>query len=154
MFEHLYARQGASRRTRGITPFATYGRRSPHVALHHKFAYTSEQDRMVSKQEVACPHLSRARPLLRRFLRLPAACLHGSTPAEGGTDSFHPRTNKSRIPYHVTPVVSQLGQSYLIKSSRGRLPPSLRSLPLSPYVPSSFLPRLLESFSSPALSPD
>lgn len=43
--------------------------------------------------------------------------------------SFHPRT-KSRI---VTPVVSQLGQSYLIKSSRGR--------PFLPYL--SFYPSSL-----------
>lgn len=57
----------------------------------------------------------------------------------GGTDSLHPRT-KSRIARR--PVVSQLEQSYLIKSSRGhrflphhRSPSSPRILPSPPPSP-------------------
>lgn len=79
--------------------------------------YTTEQDRTVPKK-VAC--------LLSLVPPLPPFTLSLYRKYEF---SFHPRT-KSRI---VTPVVSQLGQSYLIKSSRGR--------PFLPYL--SFYPSSL-----------
>lgn len=78
------------------------------------------------------PRRSRVCPLVSPPLRLPPWPFvgRGPTPTVGSTDSFHPRT-KSRI---VTRVVSQLGQSYLIKSSRGRpglFPPLLGARPFA-----------------------
>lgn len=83
--------------------------------------YITEQDRTVSKK-VACLLLSLV-PLLPSPFTLSLYRKYEF--------SFHPRA-KSRI---VTPVVSQLGQSYLIKSSRGR--------PFLPFL--SFTPLLSRS---------
>lgn len=66
-------------------------------------------------------------PLVSFRRHLPSPCLSSLHLHRERGFSFHPRT-KSRI---VTPVVSQLGQSYLIKSSRGRSPSFLLSLSLA-----------------------
>jgi len=78
------------------------------------------------------PRWSRVWP----FSLIPPSPPHPNTRYREHGFSFHPRT-KSRI---VTPVVSQLGQSYLIKSSRGRF----SSLPFPSSFPLLALPLFLQ----------